>query len=138
MFCTIIACGFLTPGTPWIVTALVLFAAGLTRSMQFTTFSTLVFADVLPAQRSSASTLFNMSQQVSIGLGVATAAIVLETSRSFHGEAAVSLADFHLAFFIFAFVVLGATLLATRLPHDAGAELSGHRLAAASARAGGT
>jgi EmrB/QacA subfamily drug resistance transporter len=137
VFCTIIACGFLTPGTPWIVTALVLFAAGLTRSMQFTTFSTLVFADVLPAQRSSASTLFNMSQQLSIGLGVATAAIVLETSRTFHGEAAVSLADFHLAFFIFAFVVLAATLLATRLPRDAGAELSGHQLAGQSAPAGG-
>ena len=43
------------------------------------------------------------------------AAIVLEMSRTAHGEAAVSLADFHLAFFIFAFVVLGATLLATRL-----------------------
>jgi EmrB/QacA subfamily drug resistance transporter len=137
VFCTIVGCGLLTPGTPWLVTALVLFAAGLTRSMQFTTFSTLVFADVLPAQRSSASTLFNMSQQVSIGLGVATAAIVLEASRTFHGEAAVSLADFHLAFFIFAFVVLGATLLATRLPRDAGAELSGHRLAGGSAPAGG-
>lgn len=121
VFCTIVACGLLTASTPW--------PAGLTRSMQFTTFSTLVFADILPAQRSSASTLFNMSQQVSIGLGVAVAAIVLEASRTFHGEAAVSLADFHLAFFIFAFVVLGATLLAARLPRGAGAELSGHQLA---------
>jgi EmrB/QacA subfamily drug resistance transporter len=138
VFCTIMACGFLTADTPWLITALVLFAAGLTRSMQFTTFSTMVFADVLPAQRSSASTLFNMSQQVSIGLGVATAAIVLETSRTLHAETAVSLADFHLAFFIFAFVVLCATLLATRLPRGAGAELSGHRLAGESAPAGGS
>jgi EmrB/QacA subfamily drug resistance transporter len=127
VFLTIAACAVLTPGTPWALTALVLFAAGLTRSMQFTTFSTLVFADVRPEQRSSASTLFNMSQQVSIGLGVAAAAIVLETSRTLHGEAAVTLADFHTAFLIFAFVTLGATLLAARLPRDAGAELSGHR-----------
>jgi EmrB/QacA subfamily drug resistance transporter len=138
VFCTIMACGFLTPGTPWLVTVIVLFAAGLTRSMQFTTFSTLVFADISPSQRSSASTLFNMSQQVSIGLGVAAAAIVLEMSRTAHGEAAVSLADFHLAFFIFAFVVLGATLLATRLPRGSGAELSGHRLAGETAPAGGS
>jgi EmrB/QacA subfamily drug resistance transporter len=129
IFLTIAACGLLTPGTPMLVMALVLFAAGLTRSMQFTTFSTLVFADVEPAQRSSASTLFNMSQQISIGLGVAAAAIVLETSRTLNGEAAVSLADFHAAFFIFAFVTLGATLIAARLPRDAGDELSGRRLA---------
>jgi EmrB/QacA subfamily drug resistance transporter len=129
VFVTIIACGLLTPATPSLVTALVLFAAGLTRSMQFTTFSTLVFADVRPEQRSSASTLFNMSQQVSIGLGVAVAAIVLETSRTLHDEPSVSLADFRLAFFIFAFVTLAATLLATRLPRDAGAELSGRPLA---------
>ena len=129
IFLTIVACGLLTPGTPMLVTALVLFAAGLTRSMQFTTFSTLVFADVAPAQRSSASTLFNMSQQISIGLGVAAAAIVLETSRMLRGEAVVSLADFHAAFFIFALVTLGATLMAARLPRDAGAELSGHPVA---------
>jgi EmrB/QacA subfamily drug resistance transporter len=130
IFFTIAACGFLTPATPSLVTALVLFAAGLTRSMQFTTFATLVFADVRPEQRSSASTLFNMSQQVSIGLGVAAAAIVLEMSHTVRGQAQVSLADFHAAFFIFAFVTLGATLLAARLPRDAGAEVSGHRLAA--------
>jgi EmrB/QacA subfamily drug resistance transporter len=126
IFVTIAACALLTPGTPLLLMALVLFTAGLTRSMQFTTFATLVFADVAPTQRSSASTLFNMSQQISIGLGVAAAAIVLETSRTLHGEAAVSLADFHAAFFVFALVTLGATLMAARLPRDAGAELSGH------------
>ncbi len=129
IFVTIAACGLLTPSTPLLVTALALFAAGLTRSMQFTTFSTLVFADVAPAQRSSASTLFNMSQQISIGLGVAAAAIVLETARTLNGEASVSLADFHVAFFIFALVTLGATVMSARLPSDAGAELSGHLLA---------
>ena len=54
---------------------------------------------------------------------------MLETSRTLNGEAAVSLADFHMAFFIFALVTLGATLMAARLPRDAGAELSGHVLA---------
>src|SRR5579871_5401282 len=123
---TLAGFAFLTPDTPRLVTALVLFAAGLTRSMQFTTFSTLVFADVGPSQRSSASTLFNMSQQISIGFGVAAAAIALETARTLHGEEVVSLADFHAAFVVFALITLGATLMATRLPRDAGAELSGH------------
>src|SRR6185436_19902001 len=79
---TIAACSLLGVSTPWLVTAIVLFAAGLTRSMQFTSFATLAFADVLPAQRGSAATLFNMSQQISVGLGVAAAAITLEASRS--------------------------------------------------------
>ncbi len=65
--------------------------------------------------------------------GVAAASIVLETSRTLIGEATVSLGDFHTAFFIFAFVTLGATLLATRLPRDAGADLSDHHLAGESA-----
>jgi EmrB/QacA subfamily drug resistance transporter len=129
---TIAACGLLMPSTPWLVTAIVLFAAGLTRSMQFTTFSTLVFADIQPAQRSSASTLFNMSQQISMGFGVAAAAIALETSRSLHGAVEVSLGDFHAAFFAFALVALGATTLVARLPRGAGAELSGHQVASES------
>lgn len=66
---------------------------------------------------------------ISIGLGVAAAAIVLETSRTLNGEPAVSLSDFHIAFFVFALVTLGATMVSARLPRDAGAELSGHVLA---------
>jgi EmrB/QacA subfamily drug resistance transporter len=126
---TIAACGLLTPATPWLTTAAILFAAGLTRSMQFTTFATLAFADVLPAQRGSASTLFNMSQQISIGLGVAAASIGLETSRTIHGTADVTLADFHVMFFAFALVALAATAAVVRLPHGAGAALSGHEAA---------
>jgi hypothetical protein len=126
---TIAACGFLTPATPWLLTAAILFAAGLTRSMQFTTFATLAFADILPAQRSSASTLFNMSQQISIGLGVAAAAIALETSRAIHGTASITLADFHAAFFVFALIALAATAAVVRLPRGAGTALSGHEVA---------
>ncbi len=46
--------------------------------------------------------------------GVAAASIVLETSRTLIGDATVSFGDCHTAFFIFAFVTLGATLLGAR------------------------
>lgn len=124
---SVAACGLLTPATPMLVIALVLFVAGLTRSMQFTCFSTLAFSDIPPEQRSSSSTIFNMFQQLALGLGVAAAALVLDASRAGRGAADVGLADFHIAFFVFGSIALIATLVVARLPRDAGSEVSGHR-----------
>jgi EmrB/QacA subfamily drug resistance transporter len=124
---TVAACGVLAPATPWLVTALVLFAAGLTRSMQFTCFSTLAFADVSPDQRSSSSTIFNMFQQLALGFGVAFAAVVLDLSRALRDAADVGLTDFHVAFLAFGAVALFATAMVMRLPSDAGAEVSGRQ-----------
>jgi EmrB/QacA subfamily drug resistance transporter len=124
---SVAACGLLTPSTPSIVIAVVLFVAGLTRSMQFTCFSTLAFADIPAEQRSSSSTIFNMFQQLALGLGVAAAALVLDASRAGRGASDVGLTDFHIAFFVFGAIALVATLVVARLPRDAGAEVSGHR-----------
>jgi EmrB/QacA subfamily drug resistance transporter len=124
---SVAACGLLTPATPWLLVVIVLFAAGLTRSMQFTCFSTLAFADIAPEQRSSSSTIFNMFQQLALGLGVAAAAVVLDLSRAVRGVTEVGLPDFHAAFFVFGVVALVATVVVARLPRDAGAEVSGHR-----------
>ena len=109
--------------SPWVG----LFAAGLTRSMQFTSFSTLAFADIPPAQRSSSSTIFNMFQQLAIGFSVAAAALTLDLSRAARSASEVGLVDFHTAFFVFGVVALAAIGMAVRLPRGAGAEVSGHR-----------
>jgi hypothetical protein len=124
---SVAACGFLTPSTPWLIAGVVLFAAGLTRSMQFTCFSTLAFSDIPPEQRSSSSTIFNMFQQLALGLGVAAAAVVLDLSRALRGVGEIGVTDFRAAFLVFATVALVATLIVARLPRDAGAEVSGHR-----------
>jgi EmrB/QacA subfamily drug resistance transporter len=124
---TVAACGLLMPDTPWLAMAIVLFAAGLTRSMQFTCFSTLAFADISPAQRSTSSTIFNMFQQLALGFGVAMAAVVLDVSRSLRSANDVGLADFHVAFFAFGLIALLATTMVMRLPPDAGAEVSGRQ-----------
>jgi MFS family permease len=124
---TVAACGLLAPDTPWLAMAIVLFAAGLTRSMQFTCFSTLAFADISPAQRSTSSTIFNMFQQLALGFGVAMAAVVLDVSRTLRGANDVGLADFHVAFFAFGLIALLATTMVMRLPADAGAEVSGRQ-----------
>jgi MFS family permease len=120
------ACTLLRPATPWLAAGAVLFGAGLSRSMQLTALNTLAFADVLPDQRGSASTLSSMFQQVSMGLGTACAAFLLNASRTLRGDAALGLADFQAAFVSVAAIALLGSALALRLEPQAGAEVSGH------------
>jgi predicted MFS family arabinose efflux permease len=120
------ACATLDPSTPlWLMLPL-LFAGGLTRSMQFTVLNTLGFADVGPAGMSSASSLASVAQQMSIGLGVALGAAVLHLLAARHGGPP-RLGDFHLAFILVALLMLTGLPSFFRLPTSAGAEVSGHR-----------
>ncbi|MFC7100785.1 MFS transporter [Nonomuraea rubra] len=123
---SIAALGLLDARTGFAVVAVVAFAAGVTRSIEFTGINTLSFADIGPAGRASASTFFSMMQQISIALGVAAAAIVLQVA---HGPAATPLTqgDFTLAFVLSGAVALAGALLMVRLRPDAGHEVTGHR-----------
>ncbi len=119
-------CGVLFPATPLPVILVVLFAAGITRSLQFTVLGTLAFADVTPPRMSGASSLISVSQQMAVGMGVALGAAILHLSAARHGGTPV-LADFHLTFFAVAVIMLSGLPWFYRLPHTAGAEVSGHR-----------
>ncbi|MEV0998768.1 MFS transporter [Nonomuraea sp. NPDC050202] len=120
------ALGLLDARTGFAVVAVVAFAAGVTRSIEFTGINTLSFADIGPADRASASTFFSMMQQISMALGVAAAAIALQVA---HGPAATPLTqgDFALAFALSGAVALAGALLMVRLRPDAGHEVTGHR-----------
>lgn len=124
---SILACGFLSPDTPRFFIHALLFAAGLSRSMEFTALNTLAFADIGPAQRSSASTLSSMLQQVSMLLGVAVAAAVLNISSALRGAGNPVLADFRWAFVVVGAIGVASSLRFLQLPAAAGAEVSGHR-----------
>jgi EmrB/QacA subfamily drug resistance transporter len=119
-------CGLLDPHTDIVVVGVVAFVAGATRSIEFTGINTLTFADIDPEDRASASTFFSMMQQISMALGVAAAAIVLQAA---HGTASTPLtqADFTLAFWSIAAVALLGALLMLRLRPDTGHEVTGHR-----------
>jgi len=110
---SVAACGLLGPQTPYLFTAAVLFVAGATRSMQFTALATLAFADVDAKQRSSATTISSMSQQLSMVFGVAIAAGCLNLSQMWRGAPTLG-------------VIVCALQLLT-LERNAGAEVSGHR-----------
>ncbi|MDE1990997.1 MAG: MFS transporter [Rhizobiaceae bacterium] len=123
----IAAFALLAPTTPDLVTYVLLFVAGLSRSMNFTALNTLAFADIHAAQRSSASTLSSMLQQVSLLLGVAVGAAMLNISRTIHGAETLSPIDFHWAFLAVSAIGVVSSLRFLSLPHDAGAEVSQHR-----------
>ncbi len=123
---SIAACAILSPATSDLAIYALLFVAGLSRSMQFTALNTLGFADITPAQRSSASTLSSMLQQFAMVLGVAVAAAVLSMSQHMRGAAALSLADFQWSFLAIGTIGMLASLRFFGLKRDAGAEVSGH------------
>jgi len=60
--------------TPKFVIVALLFAHGLSRSMQFTSINTLAFVDIPKSAMSSASSFFAVAQQMSLGMGVAVGA----------------------------------------------------------------
>ena len=71
----------ISPTTPtWIIVA-VLFASGLSRSLQFTALNTLSFADVPKAQMSGASALSSTLFQLTMGIGVALGSDRFEAGR---------------------------------------------------------
>ena len=123
---SVAACALLSPTMPYALTAAILFVAGATRSMQFTALATLAFADVDAAQRSSATTISSMSQQLSMVFGVAVAAGCLNLSQMWRGAPTLEVIDFQLAYVLMGAIVTVCSLLLLRLDRTAGAEVSGH------------
>jgi len=124
---SVVLCGLLGPQTPYAVTAVILFVAGATRSMQFTALATLAFADVDADQRSSATTISSMSQQLSMVFGVAVAAGMLNLSQLWRGAASLAPIDFQIAYLLMGLIIIGCALQLLTLHRDVGAEVSGHR-----------
>lgn len=117
----IAACALLDERMSWALILFILFVGGLSRSMQFTLFNTLGFADIPKAQMSDASTLFSMFFQLSMAMGVAIGALLLRFAMNFHGNTGqAATADFQMTFLLVA-VIAGVALLDNlRLPPQAG------------------
>ena len=118
--------GLFTVATPFVVMMIILLIGGLLRSLQFTCLNSIAYADVTSQEISRANGLYTVAQQLSLALGVAAAALTLEASQWFHGTTDLVQHDFAAAFFVVAAMSLVSTLVFTRLPQNAGANLSGH------------
>jgi EmrB/QacA subfamily drug resistance transporter len=118
--------GFFTPETPHLVIIGILLIGGFSRSFFFTGVNALAYADIDDAQASQATSMSSVMQQISLALGVAVAAAILETSIYLRGEA-LQVADFHVAFYVIALLTVVATIPFIRMEKGAGALVSGHR-----------
>jgi EmrB/QacA subfamily drug resistance transporter len=127
----IAGCGFLVPHTPRIAIIAVLFLHGLSRSMQFTSLNTLMFVDIPKPLMSSATSFSAVVQQMGMGMGVAVAAVMLRAAAWMRGEhgGLPSLMDFHIAFWLVGIMGMLAVADCFGLEQNAGAEVTGHRVA---------
>jgi EmrB/QacA subfamily drug resistance transporter len=117
--------GLFTAATPHALLFAVLLVGGFLRSLQFTSLSALTYAELEPRQIGAATGLASVAQQVSVSLGVATGAMVLEISELFAGRVRPETADFATAFIVVGIVSIASVLLLSRLPATAGDEVSG-------------
>ncbi|SEQ09900.1 drug resistance transporter, EmrB/QacA subfamily [Faunimonas pinastri] len=131
---SLIVFAFFRPAFPAALMAVLLFAGGLARSLQFTSLNTLAFADIGPKDTSDASTLYAMVQQIAFGMGAALAAVLVNVSQAARGAAVPDFSDFRTAFLALALIVAISVLFFLRLRPDAGSEVSSHRPARSVAR----
>ncbi len=124
------AMGLFTPTMSYVVMSVVLLLGGVSRSMQFTALNSIAYADVTKAQVSKANGVYTVAQQLSLALGVAVAATVLDVSQWSRGAASLGLFDFAAAFFSVAAGGLVSIFVFTKLPANAGASLTGQQVEA--------
>jgi MFS family permease len=133
----IATCGLFDPHTPAALMIGILVLGGFFRSLEFTSINALAYADVPAARMSRATSFVSTGQQLSLCVGVGTGALILHFVVALRGAEAASAADFSPAFFAVATISALAAGVFWRLAPDAGAEVSGHRPAAANATATG-
>lgn len=122
---TIVALGFIGPQTPIAITVCLVFLFGVFRSLQFNTTNTLLFADI-PKDRQSASTsLGGVGQQLSMGLGISVAAVLVAQFQSL--GLSVSSDAISASIFIIAGLTAVSGLLFLGLNHADGADVSRHK-----------
>ena len=113
--------GLLTAHTAPVLTALLLVAGGAFRSIGFTGYNTIAFADIAPEAMTHANTLSSTVQQLAQGLGVAAGGLALRAGEAVSGPS--SLSAYRIAFAALALLAVIAAVEAATLPRDAGVQL---------------
>jgi MFS family permease len=114
----------LTPDMPLALIYLILFLGGMSRSMQFTAFNAVAFADVPQQSMSGANTLFSTAFQLALGLGVALGAIAVRIGEFAAPHGAASVFPFRIAFALIALVALTSIADSVALSRTAGEQVS--------------
>ncbi len=118
-------CAAFRPTWPAALIFAVLLVGGFFRSLQFTAYNTLAYADIPRARVSAATSLYSTVQQVALTTGVAVGAASLELAMLFTRADMPRPIDFSVAFLVIGALCAAAGPVARLLPLHAGAELTG-------------
>ncbi|SDS89035.1 drug resistance transporter, EmrB/QacA subfamily [Friedmanniella luteola] len=121
-----VAIAMLRPGTPLVVTGAVLVLSGVFRSVGFSAYNSLQFADLDTADMTDANTLASTLQQVAVGLGVAVGAVVLRVVDLTAGPGRLDpVTPYAITFGVLAVLMLHPLVEALVLHRSAGDEVAG-------------
>lgn len=120
-------CALFTPQTPHAAILVALLLGGFFRSLQFTSINAIAYADISDAKMSRATSFAGVNQQLSLSVGVAVGAAIIETTRMLHGEPQITAQDFAPAFVIISCISALAFFFFRRLPADAGETITGKK-----------
>lgn len=112
--------------TPFWAMFIALMVGGVFRSFQFTSLNTVAYADMPERHLSRANTLYTTLQQLTIGLGVALAALMLDTTRRIQNHASLAANDFWPSLIILAALAGLSAMPFFGMSRHAGSDISGH------------
>lgn len=122
----LVLCTFIRETTPTPLIALVLYVIGMNQGFQFTTLTTMAYAEVPQERMGRATPFVQMFQQASQGLGVALAACLLHIGLGLRDTQVLAQSDFTIALLFLAGVNVFVFLSFFRMPPTTGTEVSGH------------
>ena len=129
---TFALCALATPAWPDALLFVVLVASGVFRSIGFSAYMTVQYADVAPDRMPSANAISNTLVQLAHALGVAVGALLIRfAAQAMDDGAGAAAADpaapYRVAFAAIAVIMLLSVADSAFLPRHAGTEVSGRR-----------
>ncbi|WP_309107058.1 MFS transporter [Arthrobacter sp.] len=121
---TFVFCSMLDAGTPEALIAVLLVISGAARSIGFSAYASVQYADIIPAQLPSANVVSATLVQLAAGSGIALGALFLRIFDSTGALGGDSTAPYRGAFLAMAALMLLSTLDSLSLHRHAGAEVS--------------
>jgi len=118
-------CATFSPGWPAIAMYGVLLVGGFFRSLQFTAYNALAYADLQRSQMSAATSFYSAVQQLSLTIGITIGAASLQVTMWMSQHTEPGATDFRLAFVVIAAIALLAAPVSGLMPRETGEEMSG-------------
>ncbi len=106
--------------TIWIIVLI----GGIFPALQFTSLNSVIYAEMAPRDIGRATSLGSVVQQMSLGLGVTVAGIVLHLSMAARGHASAQWTDFWPAFVVVGLCSFASIPITRRLAPNAGDEIA--------------